>query len=102
MAMNDAIKFVERYRLDQQFRTNAYEASNPEEFRGWIRDSGFRFTDDEIEDAFRGMKLRAQDEEDAAEIEELRAWFFIMAGDPGCSSGCSSCPSAAGCRQCDS
>ena len=101
MSMNDAAKFVERYRQDQEFRSAAYEASTPEEFRAWVRAGGYAFTDDEIEDAFRVLKLRARDEEEAAEIEELRAWFLIMAGDPGCSSGCSSCPSAAGCRQCD-
>lgn len=101
MSMNDAMRFVERCRLDQQFRSGAYEAAAPQEFRQWVRAGGFAFTDDEIEDAFRGMKTRARDEEEALEIDELRAWFFLMAGGSECSSGCSACPSSAGCRQCD-
>lgn len=100
MSMTDATKFVERYRMDQQFRTGAYEASTPEEFRRWVRAGGFRFTDDEIDDAFRSLKLRARDEEEALEIEELRAWFFIMAGGLESSALCSGCTTGAGCRQC--
>jgi predicted ribosomally synthesized peptide with nif11-like leader len=93
MAMHDARSFLERCRSDDGFRASLYAADRGAEFRTIANNAGFDFSDDEAEDALRAMKLRAEDEFEAAEIDELAQWYRLMAGSSArCSpSACGSC-----------
>jgi predicted ribosomally synthesized peptide with nif11-like leader len=93
MAINDACAFFERCRADGTFRASLYEGQDGDGFRAIARNAGFAFSDDEAEDALRAMKLRAEDEFEAGEIDELAQWYRLMAGSTTCGnpSACGSC-----------
>jgi predicted ribosomally synthesized peptide with nif11-like leader len=91
--MHDAHAFLERCRFDDGFRAKLYAGKDGEEFRAIAKTAGFDFSDDEAEDALRAVKLRAEDEFEAAEIDELGQWYRVMAGSTArCSpAACGSC-----------
>lgn len=97
MGMNDALRFIESCKNDSVFRAGAYDTSSPQEFRKWIYASGYSFQDSEIDDAFRTLKLKARDEDDAGEIGELSAWYQLMADRDSSCSSCTDCASKASC-----
>jgi predicted ribosomally synthesized peptide with nif11-like leader len=78
MAMNDALRFLEKVRKDRAFRLEAYDASGPEAFSAWVSTAGFTFSPGEIDDAFRVLLLKAADEEAAEEIKEIRQWYGLQ------------------------
>lgn len=82
MAQNDAAIFLERCASDADFRAEAYKADGPEEFLGWVRDSGYSFNWHELENASRRLKLRAKDEGEAAFVEELKLWYEFLSAGP--------------------
>ena len=93
MAMHDAHAFFERCRSDDGFRASLYAANDGAGFRTIAKNTGLDFSDDEAEDALRAMKLRAEDEFEASEIDELAQWYRLMAGSTArCSpDACGSC-----------
>jgi len=91
MAQNDAMRFLERCAAEDGFRAEAYEAEGPEGFIAWVKGSGYEFTWLELENAGRQLKLRAQDEGEAAFVEELLMWYQFLAGGNGSSGASSSC-----------
>lgn len=95
MSLNEALRFIERYRGDRQFRDEAYETDSPQSFLAWISSRGFDFSCHQAGDAFRSLKLRARDEDEAAEIDELKSWFALMLdADLDNCSQCSGCSGA--------
>jgi hypothetical protein len=90
MPMNDAFLFIRRCREDAAFREEAYFCKSPKILFSWIKTSGYTFTMNEIDDAFRALQLQAADESEASEILELGQWFHIMVQRPS-SSACASC-----------
>lgn len=109
MAQNDASIFLERCASDEDFRAESYKAEGPQEFLGWVQDSGYSFSWHELENASRRLKLRAKDEGEAAFVEELKLWYEFLSGGAhsgGASMGaasdcspllCASCASAGSC-----
>lgn len=89
MSMIDAFRFLGKCRTDGSFRQEAYELESENDFTAWTERSGFSFTWNEIDDAFRSLKLRAVDEYEAEEIDELKQWYQLMSGQSD--SPCASC-----------
>jgi hypothetical protein len=100
MAMNDAFLFFARCRADDAFRFRLYGAIDGAAFRTLVSVAGFHFDSHEAENALRSLKLKARDEFEAEEIDELGHWFKLMS-EPGSAQGDSSpgC-SPADCRSC--
>jgi predicted ribosomally synthesized peptide with nif11-like leader len=99
MAMNDAFNFIARCKCDADFRGRLYDAAGPAEFRAVMRETGFDFTDAELSDGISRLKIKAFDEDDAAEIFEFSQWYRAMAGagELATAASCSACPSGASC-----
>ena len=104
MAMNDAFLFFARCRTDDRFRFRLYGAADGEAFRTLVSGEGFHFDQSEAENALRALKLKAGDEYEAEEIDELGHWFKLMStgvSEPvGASSRCTpaDCGSCSLCR----
>lgn len=90
MSMTDALKFIAECRQDTAFRGMLYGFSKPQEFRQFIHDSGYDFTDSEMANVISNMKLRAADEFEAEEIAELGQLYTILAR-PEPLSACAAC-----------
>ncbi len=95
MAMNDAFRFIERCKEDADFRYGLYGIESPEFFHDAMKERGFDASAAEIDDAFRNMKLKAADEEEASEIDELKQWYEALARPQSCAGSCSGCPGCA-------
>jgi predicted ribosomally synthesized peptide with nif11-like leader len=90
MSMFDALHFISSCRNDDAFRGMLYDFRGPQEFRSFVKDSGFDFTDAEIGNALSGLKLRAHDEFEAEEIAELGQWYSVLA-NAGAELSCAGC-----------
>jgi predicted ribosomally synthesized peptide with nif11-like leader len=104
MSMHDAFAFIDRCGTDHDFRFALYDANGPLEFKAAVRGAGFDFVDSELSDAVSNRKLKARDEDDAAEIDDFAKWYRAMAGEDAtgsevtnCGTSCSACPSSAAC-----
>lgn len=105
MSMHDAFAFIDRCGADREFRFALYDANGPLEFKAAVQGAGFDFIDSELSDAVSNRKLKALDEDEAAEIDDFSKWYRAMAGEDAtegeggtCGSACSACPSCASCR----
>lgn len=98
MAFKSAIEFIERVRRDTEFRRAACVASLDHVFSEWLAKSEYAFTVPEIQDAFRSMLLKCQDEEAAEEVKELRCWFSLLSEETEeTSPSCGSCAKRGDC-----
>ncbi len=93
MSRVSAFRFLDKCRSSAEFREAAYEAEGAQAFRAWMAAEGYLFSDDELEDCIRSLRLRAVDEEEANELQDLGAWYKMMlSGEtaPACAD-CSAC-----------
>lgn len=104
MSMRDAFAFIDRCGTDRDFRFALYDANGPLEFKAAVLGAGFDFVDAELSDAVSNRKLKARDEDEAAEIDDFAKWYRAMAGEDAtgaeggtCGSSCSACGSRASC-----
>lgn len=105
MPMHDAFAFIDRCGTDRDFRFALYDADGPLAFKAAVTGAGYDFSDAELADAASNRKLKARDEDEAAEIDEFLKWYRAMAGDDAgdgagnsCASSCSACPTRTSCR----
>ncbi len=92
MAVLDACKFLEKCKMDGSFRKSLYLFDSTCEMVSYIKESGFNFSDFDLGNAVNSMKLKAYDEIEAGEYEELGSWYEMLANTK-IGSGCSACSS---------
>lgn len=90
MAVLDACNFLEKCRMDGDFRMNLYTFDTTCDLVSYIKESGFTFSDLELGNAVNSLKLKANDEFEADEYEQLGNWYEMLA-ETSIEQGCSTC-----------
>ncbi len=80
MALNDAIKLLNRIKDNNAFRGSLYLCDSPNEVENHIRSLGYYFTHDELEDSYRSLLLKCQFEDEANLLTEVYTVFRMLMG----------------------
>jgi hypothetical protein len=80
MPMSDAERLLHDMRINHELRIGAYECENGISMQAYFIARGYVFTDHEWDNALSSLRLKARDEEAAAEIIEIREWYKYMRG----------------------
>jgi hypothetical protein len=78
MSLKDAEKLILDIRSDADLRNGAYLCNDGISLQSYFSARGYIFNDYEWEDAANSMRLKAADEEAAAELMDIREWYRHM------------------------
>ena len=81
MPLQDAFNLIDDLRRQPALRFGAYECRSPQEFRGYLKDQGYRFEPWEFEDAATNKALRCQEEWEIQEIHDIKNWYHMLSGE---------------------
>jgi hypothetical protein len=80
MALNDAVKFIDKIKENSNFRNTLYSCDSPTDLENHIKCLGYNFNYDESEDAYRKLLLACQSEDDAYTITEVFNMYRMLLG----------------------
>jgi hypothetical protein len=78
MSIKDAERLILDIRSNANLRNGAYNCNGGTSLQSYFVAQGYVFNDYEWEDAANAMRLKAADEESAAEIMDIREWYRHM------------------------
>jgi hypothetical protein len=78
MSLKDAERYILDIRSDADLRCGAYDCADGASLPLYFSSRGYVFNDHEWEDAANSMRLKAADEEAAAECMDIREWYRHM------------------------
>ncbi len=78
MAIDHALKFIERIQTDSVFRNRMYEFDAQEARDEYLKSEGYTFDYDEFENAFRQKLLKSRDEYEANGYKEILLWWQFL------------------------
>ncbi len=81
MSMIDALRFLTRCRLEPDLRDEIWDLPSPTSFFEWVSAEGFHFTNDDVQHALDNLRIHAADEYEAEDLDELGAWYQVVAMD---------------------
>jgi hypothetical protein len=80
MALNDAVKFINKIKTSSTLRTSLYRCDGPQDMENLIKSLGYKFTYNESEDAYRKILLDSANHDDAYEINEVFNMYRMLLG----------------------
>lgn len=81
MSMIDALRFLTRCRTEPDLRDLVWDLPTPSSFFAWASAEGFHFTNDDVKHALDNLRIHASDEYEAEDLDELGAWYQVVAMD---------------------
>jgi hypothetical protein len=80
MAINNAVKLINRIRDSRTLRASLYTCENPIDLENYVKSLGYSFTYSEFEDAYRKLLLSSHSHEDAFQITEICNMYLLLLG----------------------
>ncbi|MFR9593885.1 MAG: hypothetical protein SNI57_04970, partial [Rikenellaceae bacterium] len=69
---------IERVPQDDDFRQSCYRSQNLTELMSLLEREGYKFSDDEFENACNMLHMKCADESAAYALHEIKSWFLIL------------------------
>ncbi|MFI3304695.1 MAG: Nif11-like leader peptide family natural product precursor [Rikenellaceae bacterium] len=78
MSIINAIKFIERVPADADFRASCYRCRGGAELTEYLVSEGFKFDEEEFENACNMLHMKCADESAAYELHEIKSWYKLF------------------------
>ncbi len=78
MSIQNAINFIERVPQDEEFRIACYQCKGHSELMDHLKSEGYKFDDEEFENACNMLHIKCADESAAYALHEIKSWFLIL------------------------
>ncbi|MFI3320663.1 MAG: Nif11-like leader peptide family natural product precursor [Rikenellaceae bacterium] len=79
MSIQNAMNFIERVPQDDDFRTACYRCKGGAELMDYLESEGYKFDDNEFENACNMLHMKCADASAAYDLHEIKSWFLILA-----------------------
>lgn len=80
MPVNDALKFINEFRANHEFRAALNSLNTRDELSRFLQWNGYNFSNNEFEDGLRSLLLKCGDEDEADEVKEIGMWYKLQRG----------------------
>lgn len=100
MTIGSAKKFIDQVQIDDDLRRELNRAGSYEVLMERLEAKGFSFSSAEFEDAFNNKHVNCQFQEQANQLQEMKAWWELLQtflGGAVSSSSCGSCSIKSSC-----
>ncbi len=78
MSIQNAMNFIERVPRDDNFRTACYRCKGSAEMTILLESEGYRFNEEEFENACNMLHMKCADEGAAYALHEIKSWYLIL------------------------
>ncbi len=78
MSIQNAINFIERVPQDDNFRNACYRCKGYEELIDLLENEGYKFDENEFENACNMLHVKCADEHEAYSLHQIKSWFLIL------------------------
>ncbi len=78
MSIQNAMNFIERVPQDDTFRQSCYRCKNQGELTALLMSEGYKFDEEEFENACNMLHMKCADESAAYALHEIKSWFLIL------------------------
>ncbi len=78
MSIANAIKFIERVPADSEFRVACYRCNGHSALMEYLLSEGYKFDEEEFENACNMLHMKCADESAAYELHEIKSWYMLF------------------------
>ncbi len=78
MSIQNAMNFIERVPQDDDLRLACYRCKDQSELIDLLESEGYKFDDEEFENACNMLHMKCADESAAYALHEIKSWFLIL------------------------
>ncbi|MFI3268762.1 MAG: Nif11-like leader peptide family natural product precursor [Rikenellaceae bacterium] len=78
MSIQNAINFIERAPQDDALRRACYSCKDGAELRELLGNEGFKFDEEEFENACNMLHIKCADEHAAYNLHQIKSWYLIL------------------------
>ncbi len=78
MSIANAMKFIVRVPADSEFRTSCYRCKGHEELMAHLATEGYKFDEEEFENACNMLHMKCADESEAYALHEIKSWYKLF------------------------
>ncbi|HBD95533.1 MAG: hypothetical protein A2015_07875 [Spirochaetes bacterium GWF1_31_7] len=76
--MNNAKDFITKIQTDSSFRISLYEYDKKNDLFDFLKESGYSFTEIELENTLNQMLTRCQYQEIGEQLETIKIWWNML------------------------
>ncbi len=78
MSIQNAMNFIARVPQDDTLRTACYQCKGRTELTQLLESEGYKFDENEFENACNMLHFKCADESAAYALHEIKSWFLIL------------------------